>query len=243
VFTNLLVNAQHALESAPRPRRVSIETRPAVDGGVEVEIADNGPGVPASLRARVFDPFFTTKPQGSGTGIGLSVCHGIVTGHGGDIVLDEPDGGGARFTVSLPLGTAAGDDDEPSTDTDAAFGTARLLVVDDEEEIAEMLAEALERRGYEVTIAGDGESALRELEHRRFDVMVTDLRMPGLDGGELLARVDALHPAMRPALIVLTGDTLGPRPEYPVAPGVHVLDKPVDLRQLLRAVRDQLAPR
>ena len=101
VFLNLLVNAHQALEAVPPPRRLWVRTA-AADGMVSVEVADNGPGVPAALRHQILEPFFTTKPVGAGTGLGLSVCHGILIAHGGAITVEDRPGGGARFIVTLP---------------------------------------------------------------------------------------------------------------------------------------------
>ena len=114
VFLNLAVNAQQALETAPSPRRLWLRT--LTDGNVvRIEVADNGPGVPPELRAQVLEPFFTTKPFGVGTGLGLSVCHGIVSAHGGAILVDDRPGGGARFVVTLPV-----TDQDPMTNLAAA---------------------------------------------------------------------------------------------------------------------------
>ena len=108
VVTNLVVNAQQALQASPAPRRISVTTRFDQDAGtIRLMVADNGPGVPADIRSRIFDPFFTTKPAGLGTGVGLSLVHNIVYGHGGTIVLDETPGGGATFAAELPVRAAA----------------------------------------------------------------------------------------------------------------------------------------
>ena len=101
VFANLFVNAQQALQNVPGERRLRITTQ--LDAAaVWVEVADNGPGIPREIAQRVFDPFFTTKPQGVGTGVGLSVCHGIVAAHDGEIGLGSQAGPGAVFVVRLP---------------------------------------------------------------------------------------------------------------------------------------------
>ncbi|MGE0725260.1 MAG: PAS-domain containing protein, partial [Alphaproteobacteria bacterium] len=146
VLMNLFLNAQQALMETQGNRRLKVAARalPAGDR-VRVTIADNGPGVPEELRRRIFDPFFTTKPSGVGTGVGLSVCHGIVLGHGGEIWVEETPGGGATFAIELPVGRAV---DPPVPETPAAApARARgrhVLVIDDETEIAAMLAEILD---------------------------------------------------------------------------------------------------
>ena len=110
VITNLVINAQQALMTCPDPRRIEIAAA-RTDGMVEITIADNGPGIPVELRQRVFEPFFTTKPQGSGTGLGLAVCHGILTTHQGLISLDCPPEGGTVVRVDCPWPRAASDAD------------------------------------------------------------------------------------------------------------------------------------
>ena len=104
VFMNLLVNAQQALLETPEPRRLQLTTyHDRTSDLLHAVVSDNGPGVPAEIRSRIFDPFFTIKPMGVGTGVGLSLSHGLVTAHRGTIAVEEPPAGGARFVVTLPL--------------------------------------------------------------------------------------------------------------------------------------------
>ena len=147
---NLIVNAQHALQTRPPPRRLEITTR-SHDGKVQIEVADNGPGIAAEIAEHIFDPFFTTKPQGVGTGIGLSVCQGIVSAHGGEIRAVSRPEGGAVFTITLPATTF---EPKPKPVEQAPAPIAgRVLVVDDEVEIAQMVCEVLNRDHHEVAIA------------------------------------------------------------------------------------------
>src|SRR5690606_28615528 len=106
VLLNLFINAQQAMLESPPPRRLDISTAYlATSRQVRISVRDNGPGVPETIRSRIFDPFFTTKPVGQGTGIGLSVCHGMVSAHGGSISVADAAGGGADFAVLLPAGS------------------------------------------------------------------------------------------------------------------------------------------
>ncbi|WP_019013693.1 hybrid sensor histidine kinase/response regulator [Elioraea tepidiphila] len=242
LFLNLLVNAQHALRGAPKPRRIAVTV--AVSGGsVEVVVADNGPGVPAAIRGRIFEPYFTTKQQGEGTGIGLSVCHAIVSSHGGTIAVDDAPGGGARFTVRLPQAAEAVQTEAPRPGAPASV-RGRVLVVDDERDITDVLMEILTRQGLEVTVARDGMEGLLRLEEGPCDLVITDLRMPGMDGAGLLARLAERPPALRPPVIVLTGDVLSwsrARPAFDPPP--LVIEKPFDPAALSQAVREALARR
>ncbi|OGK82546.1 MAG: hypothetical protein A2X52_05270, partial [Candidatus Rokubacteria bacterium GWC2_70_16] len=134
VVINLATNAHQAMRETTGPRRLTLATRfDAAQGGVVLEIADTGPGIPSEIRPRIFEPFFTTKPQGQGTGLGLSLCQGIVEGHGGSIRLESRPGQGAVFVVELPPGAP------PSVESEAAAVEApprirgkAILVVDDE---------------------------------------------------------------------------------------------------------------
>src|SRR5213075_892374 len=144
VLLNLIINAQQSLQDQPAPRRIRVSS--CFDSLAEVlciRVADNGPGVPAHLRTRVFEPYFTTKPTGMGTGVGLAVSLGIVEAHGGTLTVDCPIEGGAVFTILLPVSTvkATGTDAEASWKPTAS-GRA-ILIVDDEAEIRDALAEIL----------------------------------------------------------------------------------------------------
>jgi signal transduction histidine kinase/CheY-like chemotaxis protein len=242
LFLNLLVNAQHALRGSAKPRRIAVGVTVA-GGSVEVAVADNGPGVPPAIRGRIFEPYFTTKQQGEGTGIGLSVCHAIVAAHGGMIAVDDAPGGGARFTVRLPQAAREAAAAAPPAGA-APHLAGRVLVVDDEHDITDVLAEILAREGLEVAIARDGMEALLRLEERPCELVVTDLRMPGMDGAGLLARLAELPAAARPAVIVLTGDVLSwsrARPAFDPPP--VVIEKPFDPAALIQAVREALSRR
>jgi PAS domain S-box-containing protein len=208
VVTNLIVNAHQALAAIPAPRRLIIATRhdPA-DGRVHLSVADNGPGVPAEIRPRIFEPFFTTKPAGEGTGIGLSLCSSIIRAYGGEITLADTPGGGATFTIVLPLhagGTVAPRD----TRSESALAGLRILVVDDEKEIAETLSEILRAQGHLTDVAPDGQRALERVMAVDYDLILSDLRMPVLDGPGLHRALRQRRPAMIERLAFITGDTL-----------------------------------
>jgi two-component system NtrC family sensor kinase len=246
VFANLIVNAQQALRDAPPPRRIALSAAMERDGRtVRVEVTDTGPGVPPTIRGRIFDPSFTTKPAGQGTGIGLSICHSIVTAHGGAIEVGERTGGGARFIVRLPVapqvGEAAGSAPlEPSRPPSAT----RVLVVDDEPQVREMIGEILRDEGHAVELAADGAEALRRLGEQRFDLVLTDLHMPGVDGRGLYASLRQRDPALAARTILLTGDALGLDPSrFPGLEADAVLEKPALPEAVRHMVRQKLGSR
>jgi PAS domain S-box-containing protein len=243
VISNLIVNAQHALQSVEPPRELRVSTRRAGDL-VEVEVVDNGPGVDPALAKRIFEPFFTTKPTGAGTGIGLSVCHGIVSAHGGTIELDGRRSRGAAFVVQLPASQEAPAREAPrETNLPRARG-GRLLLVDDEPEIGAVYAEVLRRAGHEVTVAISGNEALSLLREQAFDLVVSDLRMPDLDGPGLHRALNDSSSRPIARFIFMTGDALSPQvSRFLEETGCQVLEKPVDPQDLVARVRAQLAHR
>ncbi len=210
VVLNLLNNAEQAITSRGRGGKVVLRTR-ALPGYVCLEVEDDGPGVPEALRHRVFDPFFTTKGVGQGTGLGLSVSYGIVKEHWGRIELrPEKPGVGACFAVLLPVvaedhPAAAGADparDEPSR----PLRGRRILVAEDEPMVLDLFSRVLEADGAEVTLARDGAEALESIRRADYDLVVTDLRMPVLDGRGLYERVVAERPEMVRRFVFSTGD-------------------------------------
>jgi CheY-like chemotaxis protein len=242
VFLNLLVNAQQALETMPPPRRLWLRTATEC-GTVRVEVADNGPGVPAELRSRILEPFFTTKPVGAGTGLGLSVCHGIIASYGGNITVDDRPGGGARFMVTLPASEAVvGTMQPPPAEAKAAGAGGDVLVVDDEPEVVAMLEEALARDGHRIVTAPDGVAALEFLRDGRFSAVLCDLRMPRLDGPGLARELEAIRPDLAARLLFMTGDTLrAAAAVLPAAARGQLLEKPLDPEEIRRRVQNLVA--
>jgi PAS domain S-box-containing protein len=248
VLANLFVNAQQALQEVDGARRLSVVSRQgAAPDTVELEIADTGPGVSPEFRRRVFEPFFTTKPQGAGTGLGLSFSLGVVEAHGGRLeLLDRAEG--AAFLLTLPAAepvAAPERRDAPATPVRNAV-RGHALVVDDEEEIANMLAELLEAQGFRVRLAASGAEAKRELAQRDFDLILSDLRMPDVDGPALHAWIAAERPALLDRLGFVTGDTLGPNAvRFLADAGRPTLEKPftpAGLRAFVATVQGGGAP-
>jgi CheY-like chemotaxis protein len=242
VMTNLVVNAQQALLLAPHPRRLTITASGDADG-VRIVVADNGPGIPESVRSRVFEPFYTTKPAGVGTGVGLSVCQAIVSAHDGNITLDTEEGRGARFTVWLPSGPADAIV-APDTAVNAhnRAPSARVLVVDDDADIASMIAEMLRNDGHVVTIAEDATAALAAAGNGGMDLLISDIRMPGLDGPGLYRALGGIRPGLTSRVLFVTGDTLAPEIDRFISEtGAAVIEKPLDPQAFRRLVLERLS--
>jgi len=205
VTVNFLVNAQQALEEAPPPREIRVIT--AKEGhSLVLRVADNGPGVPADLRERVFDPFFTTKPEGAGTGVGLSVSRAIAREHGGDLMLEET-AAGASFVLRLPLAASGTRPESRAREALDEPRPGRVLVVDDEPEVAALLAEILGSAGYETAVADGGDAALAWLADHSCDLVFCDVRMPGMDGPAFWREVKLRHAELARHFAFVTGDT------------------------------------
>jgi signal transduction histidine kinase len=239
VMVNLITNAQQALrERPPGQRRLLIGVAMHDERTACVEVVDTGPGIPAEIVSRIFEPFFTTKPPGEGTGLGLSLCRGIVESHGGTMRLHTDVGRGTVFRIELPItrgpvATAAVPEEAP---TRPGVGT-RLLVVDDETALGAMIAEMLTTQGHRVDVVTDGQQALEKLAACRYDVVLSDLRMPGLDGPGLYAEVQKRHPGQERRFVFITGDTFtGGTAEFLERSGVPSLAKPFTLEEIARAV-------
>jgi signal transduction histidine kinase len=240
VFVNLVNNAAQAIATSGRPGRVRVTVRPWLDG-IAVSVADDGPGIPEELAARVFEPFFTTKPEGQGTGLGLSICQGIIKEHGGRITLDPGPGVGATFTVELPRGGRAARLTPPPGGPSVARAL-RLLVVDDELPILHYMRATLESWGHTVEIATDGTEALERALARPFDAIICDLRMPRLGGREMYLQLTQEHPAVAQRIIFATGDTVrGDTLRFLESLGRPFLHKPFTLAEL-RAVLAGVTP-
>lgn len=212
VIANLIVNAQQAMVRSERFEKIlRIQTAVNQTGSVLIDVLDTGPGVPVDLQSRIFEPFFTTKPQGAGTGIGLAFSRGIVEAHGGRLTL-QPNSQGAHFRIELPPGTTHLPVQLSRQAAPAApvrDGRGKVLIVEDEPDVSETLAELLEREGFDVTAVQDGSAALTKLDTGNYDMIISDLRMPGMNGPEMYGRLSETRPLLLNRLGFVTGDTLG----------------------------------
>ncbi len=211
---NLLVNARDAVGGTGK---VEVETRQMkVRAGdvadlepgdyVRISVVDDGPGIPDDLRDRIFEPFYTTKAVGKGTGLGLSQVYGFLKQSGGAIHVTSADGTGTRMEMYLPVATG----DETSQPVAAATGgedpveRRSVLLVEDDPEVQAIAVAILETLGLKVTTAADGASALTRLKGRAFDLLLTDIVMPGgMSGLDLARRAADLYPDMR--IVLATG--------------------------------------
>jgi len=241
LLVNLLNNALDALE--PGGGRIDITTR-REGGDVLLDVADTGTGIPQEVAARIFDPFFTTKPVGKGTGLGLSICFGIAEDMGGSISVDSQVGRGTTFHVRIPERPAGEGDLEPARlhseeeDSDGIVPRSPtvVLLVDNEEGFVETVAKRLERRSLMVLVARSGQEAIARLEaHGAVDVVVLDVKLPDMDGTEVLKELKRRAPLVE--VILLSGhSTVESAIDGMRLGAFDYLVKPCELRLLLRQI-------
>ncbi len=235
VVVNLVTNAHQAMRSGAGPRRLTLRTGRESTGAVWLEVSDSGPGIPPEVEARLFEPFFTTKPVGQGTGLGLSICKGIVEGHQGRILVDGGPGRGATFRVELPRGDAM--TAPAASDSGPVASHLAILVVDDEAEVGAVMSELLRRDGHEVDAVANGLEALARLRTRTYDIVISDIKMPQLDGLGLWTAVKQRDPEMAARFVFFTGDTLSSATaEFLERTGAPSIKKPFALRDVRLAL-------
>jgi signal transduction histidine kinase len=245
VFVNILQNARQAMESSAAPRRICISGR-RVPEGVRLEFSDTGPGIRPEHLLRVFEPFFTTKEIGLGTGLGLSLAYGTVRDHGGSLEVRNRPGGGACFVVTLPAAEQVTAEPPapggaPPPQGAAAGAGERILVVDDEELLASVVVEALRAEGYRADAARSGDEALNLLQTERYDLVITDLKMPGMSGPQLREEILRRAPGLSGRILFSTGDVASSSTRrFLEETGSACLTKPFRLAELRRAVRGAL---
>lgn len=238
VLINLLTNATHAVKDLGETATVIVSARTdAVRNEVVIQVEDNGPGVPEELRRRIFEPFFTTKIVGEGTGLGLALCHRMVSAHSGRMEVVESELGGACFVIALPQAPApksAG----PLVEQGAVPGALKALVVEDERDVAETLDAMLKSFNVEATVVHSGEAGLAAIESGlKFDIILSDLKMPGLSGREMAREIERRWPELAARVAFVTGETMGEDARALVAEGRLLLEKPIAPDDLLAFVR------
>ncbi|WP_257307322.1 response regulator [Geothrix campi] len=233
-LTNLVLNGLQAMATSS-PKRLRIATR-AVDGQVQVVVQDSGPPIPEAGLADLFDPASASTPEA----LGLPVAHIIARQHGGRLTVRSQVGLGNAFLMELPLQVAPEAMEAPIAPATGLQGR-RALVVDDEAFLLECLVDALQVWGLEVTSASRGEEAIQRLEAGAFDLVISDIRMPGLSGVDLFEWLRAQRPAMTRRILYTTGDSFDAKTrDFLGTNQVPYLGKPFDLKQLKQSLEQLL---
>lgn len=231
VLTNLIFNAVDAM---PTGGRVCIRTA-EVDGRIQIQVEDTGIGMTEEEKSRCLEPFFTTKGD-HGTGLGLAVVYGFVQRYGGSVSVQSVKSQGTTVTLLLPGSHRAVEIEEPEENME--LGHLRVLVVDDQEVICELIAEMVRAQGHFAETVLDGPSALRALNDRQWDVMLSDQSMPEMTGAELAAEARSQGYSLPVILLTGFGDEMRAQGGSP--PGVDlIVSKPLTakgLREALKAV-------
>jgi signal transduction histidine kinase len=255
MLLNLLQNAQQAITQSGKGGLIGVQTGGTSAGRARLDVWDDGPGIPGAIQARIFDPFFTTKPQGVGTGLGLAIVLGFVQQHGGTINVLSPPNGGARFVIELPAAKTAGEGTaavtaiprlapQPvagETGTPGERRAPRVLVVEDEPTVGGLIADVLRDEGMRVDVLRDGESALDRAEHEDYDLVICDLKMPGMDGQKFFQSLGKRGNPLQRRVLFVTGDVVAPRTqEFLERHRLPYVAKPFRVEELSRAVRGML---
>ena len=242
VFLNMIINAQHAMEQSGGKLTVSTVSLPEQQA-VVVRIADQGIGISKENQKKIFDPFFSTKEEGKGTGLGLSTSLGIINNHFGRIDIESTPGNGTTFSIELPVDISAL---RPTRSETAPHPTMpvslrpRVLVVDDEEHIRDVLKEALENDGIDAETASNGKEGREILERERFDLLLLDIKMPLRDGLSLMRELRSSETSSRLPMIVITGTATHEEMAEIANHGCKCIRKPFHIKKLLAEVREGL---
>jgi len=244
VFINLLVNAAQALPDGQADRQeIRIVTRTDLDGRAIIEVRDTGSGILPEHLARIFDPFFTTKPIGSGTGLGLSICHGIIAALHGEISVESTVGRGSMFRVALPPVRTQHVAAPPPADTSGRDKRGRVLIVDDEPLVGNILHRIL-AVAHDVVVLPSARTAVEQLEAgERFDVILCDLMMPDMSGVDFHHAVAERMPACADRIVFITGGAFSSHArDFLDGVANERINKPFDATLVRRVVRRFVEP-
>ena len=244
VFLNLIVNAETEIKLGHGAGKLAIKTEKIGDNIIRISFRDNGLGIAKKNLDRIFDPFFTTRKVGEGTGLGLSLCHGIVTEHKGRIWAESQLGKGATFIVELPI--VAADEQlelpEPVVKEAQKVAKARILVVDDETMVSQFVSETLTEEGHEVEAVDSAEEALEKVKDGKYQVIMLDIKMPGMSGIELYRYFQQTSPVIAERVIFITGDVMGASTtDFLSKTKASYIIKPFDAGQLKTEINRLLA--
>ena len=242
VFSNLIVNAGHAVQ--PKRSAGEILVRSFVrDGQTIVEIRDNGPGIPRDIQKRIFEPFFTTKDVGEGTGVGLAFSHRIVASHDGQLELSSAVGRGTSFFVKLKTEDSGHQQRSLVPHPTGQSSVKNALVVDDEEGVAQLIHDLLVEEGIHVTKSTSPRDALRLASAQHFDLVLSDFKMPDMDGEAFYEAMKVVTPQNANAIGFITGDAMSANVRAFLERSKRpYIEKPIHKDELMRLIERAYQP-
>jgi len=226
----------NAIEAMPEGGKIEISTSKK-RGGVIIQISDTGIGIAEEAKKKIFEPFYTTKPF-TNTGLGLSMSYGIIKRFGGEIEVVSELGYGTTFTIILPVGEAE-KEEAVSPQTIKQGRKARILVIDDEEVVRSVLSRTLANVNHQVTLAADGEKGVQLFQEGKYDMVLTDLGMPGMSGWEVCRIIKKISPDTPVGMITGWGAEMSQSKmdEYGLD---FLISKPFDLNRILNVVAETM---
>jgi PAS domain S-box-containing protein len=235
VITNMIFNA---IEAMPRGGKIELRTFQK-KRDICLQISDQGMGMTEEVRKKIFEPFFTTKPF-TNTGLGLSMSYGIIKRFGGEIEVESKIGKGSTFTIFLPVDSEGKEEVEPFLPARKSK-EAKILVIDDEESVRNVLAQILSQMNHQVTVAENGERGIQLFKEKKFDLVLTDLGMPGLSGWEVCKVIKSISPRFPVGMITGFGGNVD-KVKIREAGLDFVISKPFDFNQILNIVAETIEP-
>ena len=235
VLTNIIFNAVDAM---PEGGRLTISSQPQTDDWVEVRISDTGIGMTEEVKKRIFDPFFTTKGV-TNSGLGMSVSYGIIKRHGGEILVESGPGRGSTFILHLPTGYGEEESKVREKPPGKEVRPARILVIDDEESVRDILSRMLRVKGHQVVVASDGEEGIERFKKGEFDLVFTDLGMPKISGWDVGRAIKGMNSKVPIAMI--TGWGMELNREKMSESGIDlVVSKPFNFDRVIQLVSEAI---
>ncbi|MDD5434487.1 MAG: response regulator, partial [Nitrospira sp.] len=242
VFLNIVNNAHLAMKEKGGKNKLAVRTEHK-EGLLKIYFTDTGPGIAESNMKKIFDPFFTTREVGKGTGLGLSISYGIIKEHNGEIQVKSRHGEGATFIIELPvLSESKVKKMAPASSPDfenAGEGKKNILVVDDEQSILELVTAVVEGMGHNACTASDAKIALDKMKSKDYDMIISDIRMPNMDGKELYWTIRRSRPELIKRIIFTTGDSINSETQkFLQANRVPYIGKPFSTTELRKLIAD-----
>jgi PAS domain S-box-containing protein len=245
VFLNIILNAEAEVTRAHGRGNLLVKTE-MLDNTIRISFKDDGLGIPKGNLDKIFEPFFTTREVGQGAGLGLSVSHGIVTEHGGRIYAESELGKGATFFVELPIVTEAEQlkPAEPPVAEPERVSRGRILVVDDEPVVQQFLTRMLSEEGHDVETTDNGEDALEKLQSEDYDVILVDIKLPGMSGIEIYKHLRRVAKPLARRVVFITGDVMGEDTmAFLTRAKAPYFAKPLDTERLKKDINSMLTRR